>query len=87
MSLIFLGEFNEKDAIPMRLIPLAMASTWLTHLLLHKGRYAGSGSNIIEASFSNGKIYVYDWLLKFLLTILTMSAGFQGGELVPLFSI
>ncbi len=56
-------------------------------LILHKGRYAGSGSNIIEASFSNGKIYVYDWLFKFLFTILTMSVGFQGGELVPLFSI
>ncbi|HHV98333.1 MAG TPA: voltage-gated chloride channel protein [Clostridiaceae bacterium] len=56
-------------------------------LLLHKGRYAGSGTNLIEASFLNEKIYVYDCLLKFLLTILTMSAGFQGGELVPLFSI
>lgn len=56
-------------------------------LLLHHGRYAGSGSNLIEASFSKGKIYEYDWLLKFLLTVLTMSIGFQGGELVPLFSI
>lgn len=56
-------------------------------LFLHKGRYAGSGSNLIEAAFFNEKIYRYDWLFKFLLTILTMSAGFQGGEVVPLFSI
>ncbi|HEY8420861.1 MAG TPA: chloride channel protein [Thermoclostridium sp.] len=41
----------------------------------------------IMASFSNGKIYNYDWILKFILTILTVSAGFQGGEVTPLFSI
>ncbi|WMJ86781.1 voltage-gated chloride channel family protein [Anaerocolumna sp. MB42-C2] len=56
-------------------------------LLLHKGRYAGLGTNLIGASFFNDKIYGYDWLLKFLLTILTLSAGFQGGEVTPLFSI
>lgn len=56
-------------------------------LVLHKGRYAGLGTNLIEASFYNEKIYGYDWVLKFLLTILTLSAGFQGGEVTPLFSI
>jgi len=48
-------------------------------LLLHEGRYAGSGTNLIEASLFNKKIYGYDWLVKFILTILTMSAGFQVG--------
>lgn len=56
-------------------------------LILYKGRYSGLGTNLIEASFFKGKIYEYDWLLKFLLTILTISAGFQGGEVTPLFSI
>jgi len=56
-------------------------------LLLHKGRYAGSGTNLIGASLSGGNVYPYDWILESLLTILTMSAGFQGGEMVPLFSI
>ncbi len=56
-------------------------------LLLHRGRYAGLGTNLISASFFNYKIYGYDWILKFLLTILTLSAGFQGGEVTPLFSI
>lgn len=56
-------------------------------LLLHKGRYSGLGSNLISAAFSNGKVYGYDWLLKFILTILTLSIGFQGGEVTPLFSI
>lgn len=56
-------------------------------LLLHKGRYSGLGSNLITAAFSNGKVYAYDWILKFILTILTLSVGFQGGEVTPLFSI
>lgn len=56
-------------------------------MILHKGRYSGSGENLINAAFLNGEIYTYDWLFKFILTILTMSAGFQGGEVTPLFSI
>ena len=56
-------------------------------LLLHKGRYSGLGSNLITAAFSNGKVYGYDWILKFILTILTLSVGFQGGEVTPLFSM
>lgn len=55
--------------------------------LLHKGRYSGLGTNLISLSFNDGKIYYYDWVLKFLLTIITLSAGYQGGEVTPLFSI
>ena len=56
-------------------------------LMLHKGRYTGLGTNLIENSFSGKQIYVYDWILKLLLTTLTLAAGFQGGEVTPLFSI
>ncbi len=56
-------------------------------LILYKGRYSGLGTNLINASFYNEKIYVYDWVLKFILTIITLSIGFQGGEVTPLFSI
>lgn len=56
-------------------------------LILYKGRYAGLGTNLIHASLYGEKIYGYDWILKFLLTILTLAAGFQGGEVTPLFSI
>lgn len=55
--------------------------------LLHSGRYCGLGTNLISSSFNNDKIYVYDWIFKFALTIITLSAGFQGGEVTPLFSI
>lgn len=56
-------------------------------MLLQKGRYSGLGENLITAAFNSGRIYGYDWILKFLLTILTLSIGFQGGEVTPLFSI
>ncbi|SHJ67762.1 chloride channel protein [Parasporobacterium paucivorans] len=56
-------------------------------LLLHMGRYTGLGTNLIDSSFSNGSIYSYDWILKFVFTILTLAAGFQGGEVTPLFAI
>lgn len=56
-------------------------------LILYKGRYSGLGTNLISNSFNGSVIYSYDWLFKFLLTIITLSAGFQGGEVTPLFSI
>ncbi|MHC5791882.1 chloride channel protein, partial [Streptococcus pyogenes] len=54
---------------------------------LPEGRYAGLGTNLIEASLNGEFISSYDWLLKLLLTVLTLAAGFQGGEVTPLFSI
>ncbi|HFH9837995.1 TPA: chloride channel protein [Streptococcus suis] len=56
-------------------------------LFFHQGRYSGLGTNLIEASLTGEVIYPYDWLLKLLLTILCLTAGFQGGEVTPLFAI
>lgn len=50
------------------------------------GRYAGLGTNLISMSFGDG-IYSWDFVLKLLFTVLTLAAGFQGGEVTPLFSI
>lgn len=55
--------------------------------VLQQGRYSGLGTNLISASFAEESIYPYDWLLKLLLTVLTLSAGYQGGEVTPLFAI
>lgn len=54
--------------------------------LCFKGRYSGLGTNLISMSFSQG-IYSWDFACKLLFTVLTLSAGFQGGEVTPLFSI
>lgn len=55
---------------------------------LWEGRYCGLGTNLISAAFANGaSIYSWDWIAKFILTIVTLAAGYQGGEVTPLFSI
>ena len=51
------------------------------------GRYTGLGTNLIALSVGGGTIYPLDWLLKLLLTVFTLSLGFQGGEVTPLFAI
>lgn len=55
--------------------------------LLGQGRYAGLGTNLISLSTSGGEVFAWDWALKFLFTVTTLAAGFQGGEVTPLFSI
>ncbi len=56
-------------------------------LILCKGRYTGLGTNLIALSVDGGTIYPLDWLFKLLLTVFTLSLGFQGGEVTPLFAI
>lgn len=56
-------------------------------LLLFRGRYCGLGTNLIAASFQGETVYAFDFVLKAALTIVTLAAGFQGGEVTPLFAI
>lgn len=55
-------------------------------LLCWDGRYSGLGTNLIAMSFDGG-CFSWDFALKFLFTLVTLAAGFQGGEVTPLFSI
>jgi len=58
-------------------------------LFTHDGRYSGLGENLILAASSkgDGSILPYDFILKLIFTVVTLSIGFQGGEVMPLFSI
>lgn len=56
-------------------------------LLLFGGRYAGLGTNLISAGVAGEGVLPLDWLAKLLLTVVTLAAGYQGGEVTPLFSI
>lgn len=59
----------------------------LAVLLLTQGfRYSGLSTWMIDAAFA-GQAKILDPILKFILTVLTLSAGFQGGEATPLFDI
>ena len=77
------------ERFPNPLLRIAVMGICLSVLLLvlHMGRYCGLGTNLISGSLSGIDYYWYDWLLKFLLTVGTLAAGFQGGEVTPLFSI
>lgn len=72
---------------PMMRIVIIGASISVLSLICHMGRYSGLGTNLISDSFHGQSIFAYDWLLKLLFTIVTLAAGFQGGEVTPLFSI
>lgn len=55
-------------------------------LIFFTGAYdfAGIGTHVLEKSFYT-HMQVSDFFLKCLLTIITLSAGFKGGEVTPLF--
>ncbi len=53
---------------------------------LHTTKYIGLGIPGILAAFS-GPQPSYDWAAKFLFTVVTLGAGFKGGEVTPLFFI
>lgn len=59
----------------------------LLFFFLHKGRYSGLSTSLMIDSFNGGNIYAYDWILKLLLTATTLSIGFQGGEVAPMFIV
>lgn len=50
------------------------------------GRYSGLGSSLIPLGKTDD-VLAYDWFVKLVLTALTISIGFQGGEVTPLFAI
>lgn len=51
------------------------------------GRYSNSGANLIEACFTGKPVYWFDAPAKFALTVLSLSIGFPGGEVTPIFAI
>jgi len=79
--------FANKIENPIKRIFFMGCGISIILLILNFGRYCGLGTNLIHASFFDGTIYKYDWILKIVLTVLTLSAGYQGGEVTPLFSI
>ena len=55
--------------------------------VFHYGRYSAAGDVLLRAVYNGGDVYKYDWIVKLFLTALSISIGFLGGEVVPLFSI
>lgn len=70
----------------VRIVVLGSVAAILLYVL-HAGRYTGLGTNLIALATAGEPTYAYDFALKFVLTILVLSAGYQGGEVTPLFAI
>lgn len=71
---------------PILRVLLGSAVVLVVMFSLHAVAFAGLSDWMVGAGFA-GKAHWYDPLLKLLLTILTLGAGFQGGEVTPLFDI
>ncbi len=78
--------------LPNPYIRIAVIGAGLSMILLilqltTVGSYSGLGTNLIDLSFQSTSANNYDWILKLLFTVVTISAGYQGGEVTPLFAI
>lgn len=71
---------------PYLRIALGGAVVACVSLVLYSGRYSGLGTNLIADAF-DGKALPIDFLMKFILTVITVAVGFQGGEVTPLFAV
>ena len=56
-------------------------------LLVGTTDYNGGGMQIIEQIFSHGEVRYEAFILKLLFTVITVAAGYKGGEIVPTFFI
>ncbi len=67
-------------------IIVAGAAIALIMLILGTDDYMGAGIPVIERAIA-GEVNPFAFLLKMILTALTLEAGFKGGEIVPSFFI
>lgn len=51
------------------------------------GDYNGAGTDVIARAIEQGEARPWDFAMKLLFTVVTLSAGFKGGEMVPTFFI
>ena len=89
--------FAKKFPNTIKRIAIMGAGLSVLLLVFFQGRYAGLGTNLLDMCFgvnaagienvAGAAIHGYDWILKFAVTILTLSAGFVGGVVTPLFAI
>ncbi|MDR1775455.1 MAG: chloride channel protein [Actinomycetes bacterium] len=76
------------DRVPNHLLRAALLGVVLAALILvfRWERYAGLSVWMAEAGFA-GQTTIRDAAVKFLLTVLTLGVGLQGGEVTPMFGI
>ena len=81
-----LGSFLSKIIKYPPLKPLVGGIVITGLFLIFGNKYLGLGLPIIQSAFLT-ELNSYDFALKMLFTIITLAAGFKGGEVTPLFFI
>lgn len=73
---------------PMLRIAIIGSLLAVAFLLLDQGRYSGLSTALEEATWTGEtQILPWDWFFKLMLTTISLSCGFQGGAMKPLFCI
>lgn len=87
-SLHFTDNFA-KDKLPNIWVRVIVGAIILLILstLFSSGDYNGAGEDIIIRALEKGESVPYAFIAKILFTMITLSAGFKGGEIVPSFFI
>lgn len=78
--------FEEKLDNPYKRIFFGAIPLALLLWLLMDGRYCGSGMNLIEEACLGRQVFPWDFILKLLLSVFSLSIGFVGGDVTPLFA-
>ncbi len=83
--LMHLGEklFKKYIKNPFARIFVGGVAVVLLTLLVGTKDYNGGGVDVIERIFEHGEVRPEAFLLKIIFTVITISAGFKGGEIVP----
>ena len=81
---VFMGNKFKNPYVRIGVVSIPLA---VLLFIVLGGRYSGLGTNIINNCFNDGTVYSYDFILKIAFTVITLSIGFQGGEVTPLFAI
>ncbi len=78
-----------KSTVKNRYVCILLMGSLMAIILIvsHSGRYAGSGDVMLTSLFSSGDFKIYDFLLKFIFTLICITIGFSGGEMMPLLTI
>lgn len=50
-------------------------------------RYSGIGGDVIKIAVTEGVALPYDFIIKMVFTVITISFGYKGGEIIPTFFI
>ena len=93
MGIVMCTLFHKTEHVAAKLIP----NSWLRilsgailvvfiTLLVGDQRYNGAGMGLALAAVG-GQAEWYDFIIKMLLTAITLGSGFKGGEIVPTFCI